>query len=37
VRSYKVPLDAVMVRLEGAEDDEMFTLGEILESQNLPL
>jgi cell fate regulator YaaT (PSP1 superfamily) len=37
VRSYKVPLDAVMVRLEGAEEDELFTLGEILESQNLPL
>ena len=37
VRSYKVPLDGVMVRLEGGEDDELVTLGEILDNQNLPL
>ena len=37
VRSYKVPLDGVMVRLEGGEDDELVTLAEILDNQNLPL
>jgi cell fate regulator YaaT (PSP1 superfamily) len=32
VRSYKVPLDAVLVRLDGAEDDEQFVLDEITEA-----